>query len=405
MRILTLINLLLLVANQIMGQNNGEWIRLHNIIVNRLSAGAGCANGKIYLIGGEGITGNSEINYLDIVEEYNPDTDEWIVKNNMPLPLSCFVTASLNNKIYIMGGQTVGFKDTNLVFEYDPGNDSWLQKSNAPQSFFLANAAVLDNKIYVGYGDHFYIFDPAINQWDSITLNDSLPGLNCLAVVNEKIWSVAGGKWGAEINEILEYDFNSNNWTKITEIPIARQEHSVAVINDKLYVIGGCNLIDLLINSFHVYDIKENLWSELQDLPAKVHFPAVLNFNGEIFMAGGSFGLNRFSGHQKAFYKYSPETTTGLLEDAITPDKFLLQNYPNPFNPSTVISYQLTAGCHVILKILNVLGNEIATLVNEVKPAGKHKLTFDASGLASGVYFYQLQAENIIQTKKMLLVF
>ncbi|MBE0569983.1 MAG: T9SS type A sorting domain-containing protein [Ignavibacteriaceae bacterium] len=88
-----------------------------------------------------------------------------------------------------------------------------------------------------------------------------------------------------------------------------------------------------------------------------------------------------------------------------TPKEFVLyQNYPNPFNPNTVISYQLPVSGDVILKVYDVLGNEVATLVDEYKPAGMYEVEFNASALPSGVYFYQLKTGNYIQTKKMVLM-
>jgi hypothetical protein len=82
----------------------------------------------------------------------------------------------------------------------------------------------------------------------------------------------------------------------------------------------------------------------------------------------------------------------------------LHQNYPNPFNPGTVISYQLPVNSDVLLKIFDVLGSEIATLVDEYKPAGKYEVEFDASRLASGIYFYKLQAGDYTSVKKMILI-
>ncbi|MHB8852947.1 MAG: T9SS type A sorting domain-containing protein [Ignavibacteriaceae bacterium] len=82
----------------------------------------------------------------------------------------------------------------------------------------------------------------------------------------------------------------------------------------------------------------------------------------------------------------------------------LEQNYPNPFNPSTVISYQLAAFSHATLKVYDVLGNEVATLVNEEKPAGNYEVTWNADNFPSGVYFYQLKADNFTATKKLLLL-
>ncbi|MFA6978508.1 MAG: T9SS type A sorting domain-containing protein [Ignavibacteriaceae bacterium] len=82
----------------------------------------------------------------------------------------------------------------------------------------------------------------------------------------------------------------------------------------------------------------------------------------------------------------------------------LNQNYPNPFNPSTVISWQLSVRSLVTLKIYDVLGNEVATLVNEENPAGNYKIDFKGNNLASGIYFYTLRAGNFIQNRKMLLL-
>ncbi len=85
-------------------------------------------------------------------------------------------------------------------------------------------------------------------------------------------------------------------------------------------------------------------------------------------------------------------------------DFALEQNYPNPFNPTTEIAYSVAAKTNVILTVFNVLGHEINTLVNEVKLPGTYKVTFNASGLSSGVYFYRLKAGSDVLTKKMLLV-
>ncbi len=83
---------------------------------------------------------------------------------------------------------------------------------------------------------------------------------------------------------------------------------------------------------------------------------------------------------------------------------FLAQNYPNPFNPATKINYKVPERSFVTLKIYDVLGNEITTLVNEEKPAGSYEFEFSGNGLASGIYFYQLQAGSFVETKKMVLL-
>ena len=103
-------------------------------------------------------------------------------------------------------------------------------------------------------------------------------------------------------------------------------------------------------------------------------------------------------------FKYSD-----IIEVEITPLEFSLsQNYPNPFNPSTSIKYAIGSRQFVTLKVYDVLGNEVAILVNEEKPAGSYEIEFKSSvgshQLASGVYYYQLRAGDFIQTKKMILL-
>ena len=87
------------------------------------------------------------------------------------------------------------------------------------------------------------------------------------------------------------------------------------------------------------------------------------------------------------------------------PKSFTLnQNYPNPFNPSTKISFQIPQNEYTTLKVYDVLGNEVATLLNEEKPAGSYSVKFDGSNLSSGIYFYKLTAGSFVETKKMILL-
>ncbi len=100
-------------------------------------------------------------------------------------------------------------------------------------------------------------------------------------------------------------------------------------------------------------------------------------------------------------FEYSPviEVEAGLLRTFE-----LGQNYPNPFNPSTVISYQLPVASEVSLKVYDVLGREVATLVSGRQEAGRYSVPFNAASLSSGVYFYRLQSGSFVETKKMMLV-
>jgi hypothetical protein len=96
--------------------------------------------------------------------------------------------------------------------------------------------------------------------------------------------------------------------------------------------------------------------------------------------------------------------TTGLSEEII-PERFTLsQNYPNPFNQSTTIHFSVPSLEFVTLKVNDVLGNEVATLVNEEKSTGSYEVDFNAANLKRGIYLYSIQVGTHIETKKMVLI-
>ncbi len=115
--------------------------------------------------------------------------------------------------------------------------------------------------------------------------------------------------------------------------------------------------------------------------------------------------IKQMTGEVIEAFKNNYPVIVGVDEQPeIVSDFKLYQNYPNPFNPSTVISYQLPEAVRVSLKIYDLLGREIASLVNEEKQAGNYEVTFDASRFSSGLYFYRLKTEKFVETKKMMVI-
>ncbi|MEN8193775.1 MAG: T9SS type A sorting domain-containing protein, partial [Bacteroidota bacterium] len=98
------------------------------------------------------------------------------------------------------------------------------------------------------------------------------------------------------------------------------------------------------------------------------------------------------------------KTSVEYNNEIIVKEYSLSQNYPNPFNPSTVINFSLPENGLVTLKIYNILGEEVAEVINNVKAAGNYKVSFNASNLASGMYIYQIQAGKFSAAKKMMLI-
>jgi hypothetical protein len=119
-----------------------------------------------------------------------------------------------------------------------------------------------------------------------------------------------------------------------------------------------------------------------------------VNDNGTILLSTLGGGL----------YTDAPLTDVDDGASQLVKHFYLRQNYPNPFNPTTKISYSIPEASVVSLKIYDLLGKEISTLINEVKSAGNYEVNFDAEQLTSGIYFYKIEAGNYIEAKKMILM-
>jgi len=125
----------------------------------------------------------------------------------------------------------------------------------------------------------------------------------------------------------------------------------------------------------------------------------------DVIPGGSIFGENSASNDSYWIYDSMDFLAVSVDDELTTVSNFeLAQNYPNPFNPTTKISYSVADQTMVTLKVYDVLGKEVATLVNEVKAAGQYDVSFNAANLATGMYIYKLQAGDFVSSKKMMLV-
>lgn len=181
--------------------------------------------------------------------------------------------------------------------------------------------------------------------------------------------------------------FSSNNgdsWDQPTAgIPV----YGMSGIGAALYAVG---------QAIHRSTNDGQTWSaiDITDLPGSI-------FN-TLQIAGNYAFVNYFG---VGVYRRPLSEITDVRSEVDLPRVFSLeQNYPNPFNPSTKIVYRVKSRGFVELRVFDVLGREVATLVNEMKAPGEYSVTFDASHLSSGVYFYRLKAGDFVQTKKLTLL-
>ncbi len=193
-------------------------------------------------------------------------------------------------------------------------------------------------------------------------------------------------------------------------------DYNIIGQRDSMYSKVYRDLIDLDTVRFdYAYAQYSTSGSYIDSLTVKISTDGGLTFPSEIFRKGGNelatapqtttYFVPSNSTMWRS-YKYSLQNIVSVNSDGINvPVRFSLnQNYPNPFNPETVISYELPVSETVILKVFDILGKEIKTLVSEKQNSGVHQVSFNASGLPSGVYFYQLNTQGFTDTKRMVLI-
>ncbi len=185
--------------------------------------------------------------------------------------------------------------------------------------------------------------------------------------------------------------------------------------NEPTYTIGW----DKSLVSGDIYDVTLVIYQNVNTNPPYFTMPVQVKLNTSL----GDTIVTLFNNAQTQNYQFQVignptsivfdpgnwilknNTIVTSLEDLTFPAQFILeQNYPNPFNPTTTIEYSIPQSGFVTLKVFDVLGNEVVTLVNGHNEAGKHQIKFDASNLKSGVYFYKIENGNFVETKKLVLL-
>ena len=210
-------------------------------------------DGKIYVFGGTATAGSS---ILSTVEVYDPATDTWDTKTPLPTPRSDVAAESLNGKIYIIGGSKragLYWEGLNTVEEYDPVTDSWTKKSNMPTRRWSLGTCVVDGQIYAIGGNYQYpyivtaveVYDPTTDTWSKKAPMPNARYSLATCFVNGKIfafggWLASGADNGDPIFDIVEaYDVSTDTWTSKPDMPSTIALLSAEVVDGKIYLIGG----------------------------------------------------------------------------------------------------------------------------------------------------------------------
>lgn len=265
--------------------------------------------------------------------------------------------------------------------------------------FALPNASVID---FVGYGTTATMFEglgPAAapsNATSSMRRKDN-NGNNTYGVTD-------GSGWDSDNNNADFYQ--AVDLITVPPLPVELTSFSALIISNAVH-LNWETATEVNNYGFEVQKLQSELSSaEWESLGF------VEGYGNSNSPKQYSFVDNEINGAQKFSYRLKQIDNDGAFEyskiievDVTAPIEFSLsQNYPNPFNPSTTIKYSIPTKQFVSLKVFNILGKEVAQLVNSEQAEGFYNVTFDGSGLSSGVYFYKLQTGSFTASHKMLLI-
>ena len=417
-KILLLIILIFSFGIKITIAQDGCWKTESNMDVPRAVLSACSVKGVIYAIGGSLDAYSS----TSVVEAYNAAKNMWTIKASLPQEL-CGLTASVvNDKIYVIGGSTsllgTGYV-VDSVYEYNPVSNSWTRKSNIPTPIAYASADVVDGKIYIIGGCNFklnaaynsvYEYNPTSDTWKKKSDMPTARFLASATAVDGKIYVFGGASnlTGEAFSTLEIYDPSTDTWIVKGSMPIRRSTHASSAVNGNIYIFSGGLKAGSVYKDILEYNPTSDTWKSRASIPTGRVGPAACSIGGKIYVLGG---MNISNVRLSTVEEYDPALdTTNIVSvkdgsNSEIPTTFKLeQNYPNPFNPTTSIEYRVASTEYVTLKVYDVLGREVATLVNEEKPAGTYEIKWNAENLSCGAYFYQLKAGDFVQTKKLILM-
>ena len=227
-------------------------------------------------------------------------------------------------------------------------------------------------------------------------MNNGLPVLADSTMPLYSLTSSAGRIYGSYKSSIYYTIDSGENWIP-TNIILGPFGYSRSMVSQSNILFAGVNGISNTNKGVFTTTSGGENWSLINNgLPQSTGVISLL-INGS-YLYAGTYG--------KGIYRYPLSSITNIHNYGSIPEKFNLeQNYPNPFNPSTKINFSLPIDSKVTLKVYDITGREISTLLNgELKLAGYYTVDFNGGNFASGYYFYRVQTEKEIATKKMVLI-
>ena len=337
--LLTSLMLIGLLGTASMSQEVGTWTRKADMPTARYMPGSAVVDGKIYVIGGApfrcGITA--------VVEEYDPAMDTWTARADMPTARQGLAAAAVDGIIYAIGGWkgdsvTCWGETLATVEAYDPATDTWTTKADMPTTAncYLSASAVVDGIIYVIGGSagnealsFVEAYDPAADMW---TRKADMPTARyspAACVVDGQIHVFGGDTiWVSDIivPTVEVYDPATDTWTQATDMPTARKSHTASVVAGRMYIIGGSHMLGTSAPpTVDVYDPRTDTWTTAADLPNPKwnHTAAVVD--GKIYTIGGKAGPAPPDPVLSTVYEFDPGLP--VVISSVSPAEKLLETW------------------------------------------------------------------------------
>jgi len=280
------------------------------------------------------------------------------------------------------------------------------------------------NSIYT-YNGNYYLIEEIFQFWDDFSWIDywkwtyTYDGNNNMI---ERLWQDwENAEW---VNFLkIAYSYNGNNnmieelkmrWEDSDWVNSEKNTYTYDGNNNKIEELDqdwdGSNWVDRW-KATYTYDGNNNMVEEFVPGDGSMMFKNLFTYDGDNNLIEGLYTFwdgSSWANDEKSTYTYFPITGIGLDKNENLPVQFSLsQNYPNPFNPSTTIKYEIPQDMkretrEVRLMVYDLLGREVATLVNEEQQSGYYEVKFNSNYLSSGVFYYQLRSGSFVETKKMI---
>jgi N-acetylneuraminic acid mutarotase len=355
---------------------------------------------------------------------YDLSENTWTQKFPNPHP-----SARRQHSLAYIGGDQVllfgGDDGRDETWVYDLSDNTWTQQSPASKpserdahamAYIGGDQVLLFGGLAVGgFSDETWLYDLSDNTWTDMS-SSSRPiarRTHAMAYIGGDQVLMFGGDEGSYVfrNDTWIYDLSAHTWTEQNPAlkPAIRWGSETAYLGgDKVVLFGGAN--GGFQNDTWIFDLSDGEWTQdantTQPSPRREFGLAETSMDGSSYPV--LFGGEGDSGDDDETWTFGGGDYPVAVEIAYStalPETYALhQNFPNPFNLATEISYAVPRDVHVTVKIYNIQGAEAVTLVDGNRPAGFYAVSWNAEGLASGIYFCRMKAGECEKTIKMALV-